>query len=1014
MATQFDEVYQNLNDNQRLAVDTIEGPVMVIAGPGTGKTQVLTTRIANILAKTDATPDTILALTFTESAAKNMRERLTSIIGPTAYYVNITTFHAFCTEIIRNNPDEFLISLEAEPLSELEKIQVLQQIIDANSYEKLKPTNAPYFYTREIIQRISELKREGVLPEAYAGIITHEQANFERQKNDLKKSEILEQTKTIQKNTELLQIYRAYQEEISKRGRYDFEDMINFVITAFREKTDFLSSYQERFQYFLVDEYQDTNSAQSEVLYLLAQYWGNEANIFVVGDPNQSIYRFQGASLENIIDFQTRFNNVKVITLTDNYRSTQTILDASHDLILKNETTLPKGKFDLNQPLISHQTYPETKLRLVNLASETVEEYFILTEVQKLLNHDVNPESIAILYRNNADGGVIANLLSKAQILYNIEGGVNILQDPTINQLVQLLQLIEKSKTNLEDLDLFTVLHYEFLHFDSLEILKIARYASKNKTHLFNIIEDHAFLEDLKTEIPNIAKYQEFLNQVTLWQKLDANTTFSEFFETVMNESGYLDWVLSQPDSFEKLNRLNSLFSQIKSLNKTDHALNLTQFLTNLNLMTDNHLKIGEEDLDLTKGAVTLSTVHKAKGREWEYVFVIKAVSGKWGNKKRKELIKLPSLILKNSPTGDIDVNEEERRLFYVAMTRAKKELIITYSETTLSSSQKKENLPTIFIPEIEDNFFNKETLSPNAKEILITNLIPENQESQSLLTQKEQEFLRGLVEDFKLSPTALNTYLECPYKFKLNNLIKVPRAKEAYLSFGTAIHRALELFYQKYKLDGQLPNEKFLLDEFNQALKAEVFTAKDEVSQREKGFKILSAYYQHYKTDFAPTLFTEHFFGYGYSKPYLDDILLTGKVDRIDLIDSNQKCVKVVDYKTGKPKSRNFIEGNTADSDGGYKRQLVFYKLLSILDQSFDFTVTETELDFIETDVTGKYHRESFEIADEEISNLKQTIRETVAKIRNLEFERINQVHICEKCEYKNHCFPNGLPQEE
>ena len=275
-----------INQAQKLAVNTIEGPVMVIAGPGTGKTEILARRIAKILKKTDTPPDAILALTFTEIGAKAMRQRLLSTIGETAYYVNISTFHSFCSGVMQEFPDKFVISSELEPLSELERVEIFHQILSENNFKFIKPINQPFYYTKDLIKSVQSLKKEGISQKEFSSILKNE-----------------ENSKNLNKNRELLKVYIDYQKIIKERGRYDFEDMINLVVNAFKKDKELLLAYQERLLYFLIDEYQDTSSSQNQVVNLLASYWGDQANIFVVGDTNQSIFRFQGASLENIIGF---------------------------------------------------------------------------------------------------------------------------------------------------------------------------------------------------------------------------------------------------------------------------------------------------------------------------------------------------------------------------------------------------------------------------------------------------------------------------------------------------------------------------------------------------------------------------------------------------------------------------------------------------------------------------------------------------------------------------------------
>ncbi|MFH0942757.1 MAG: ATP-dependent DNA helicase [Candidatus Beckwithbacteria bacterium] len=975
-----------LNPNQQLAVDTIDGPVMVIAGPGTGKTQIIAERIAQILKKTDTAPDSILALSFTESGVKAMRERLIATIGATAYYVNIFTFHSFCSSVIQEFPDKFIISPQVEPLSDLERVQIFQTIIDSLNLDYLKPAHQPYFYIPSLIQAIQDLKREAVSPDDLKALITDPKAA---------------------KLPELVKIYRRYQKALAEVGRYDFEDMINLVAQAFKADSELLLTFQERFHYFLVDEYQDTNSAQNQVVNLLASYWGDQANVFVVGDINQSIFKFQGASLENVIGFTKTYPRTKIITLDQNYRSTQTILTASHHLIQNNHFHIESVVNTAKTKLTSQKTHPEKPLYIIKLPSEIIETYWIAQKIKKLINQGVKAESIAVLYRHNADAAGLADIFAKLHIPVDIEGGANILEDPTIIKLLTLLKAISLSPSSLEDLDLFTLLHYEFLHLDSLDILKLSRQASQSNTSIIDLILSTSFPA---LKLKSQERILDFIRRLASWQQLDSQLNFSQFFETLVKQSGFFDWLISCPDALEKLNRLNSLFSAIKRLNQADHQLNLHSFLNALQLMELNHLKLAETDLDIKTKAVTLTTAHKAKGKEWEYVFIIKAIDGKWGNNRTREMIKLPSGILKYSQIDKKEKNEDERRLFYVCLTRAKKKLYLTFADRYARFGHSTEAVPTMFISELPQPLV--KTLQPkslNPQTILTLSFSAPSAPRPTLV---EADYFNFILNGFKLSPTALNTYLTCPYKFKLNNLIRVPRAKQTYFSFGTAVHKALELFHRQFIKNDKHPAKQFLIDQFGKALAKEVLTASELKLMLKKGQKLLSFYYDYYQDNLVKPLFTEKFFGYGMSKTYLDDIPLAGKIDRIDLLSVSKKTVKVVDYKTGSPKSRNQILGKTQEANADYYRQLVFYRLLSQLDRSFKLKVSEAELEFVEPTPSGKLKKENFIISDQDVADLKETIRQSMKAIRCLNFSKTSTYSHCLRCEYLNHCWPEGLPQ--
>src|SRR4026208_1763617 len=349
----FLEEYQRLNEQQKLAVDTIEGPVMVIAGPGTGKTQILASRIGKILLETDASPENILCLTYTDAGVVAMRRRLLHVIGPDAYKVSICTFHAFCNDVIQDNLSLFE-KTSLDPVSELEKIQLFKELID--SFPKNHPLKRyrgdVYFEINNLQSLFSSMKREGWTPvfinqrinEYIADLPNREEFVYNRKwgdfrPGDLKKDKIEEQKERMIKLQAAVGEFDAFQQLLRKRNRYDFDDMINWVINAFESNKNLLANYQEKYQYILVDEYQDTSGTQNRIVQLLINYW-DKPNVFVVGDDDQSIYRFQGASVENMETFMNRYVDLLVLVLEGNYRSTQPILDISKTLIDTNQQRL--------------------------------------------------------------------------------------------------------------------------------------------------------------------------------------------------------------------------------------------------------------------------------------------------------------------------------------------------------------------------------------------------------------------------------------------------------------------------------------------------------------------------------------------------------------------------------------------------------------------------------------------------------------------------------------------------
>ncbi len=979
---EFDQAYKKLNDAQRKAVDTIEGPVLVLAGPGTGKTQVLTTRIANILKETDTDPSSILALTFTEAATKEMRQRLIKLIGKDGYLVQVTTFHAFCADVIAQNPERFSKPAGMQNVTDLEKIQIIQEILQQGSFSLLKPIGDTLFYLPYILSSISDLKREGFTIAKYSELVTLLREEFELEKDDLSKTARLEKEKLVNKNIDLLDIYEKYQKKLTELGRFDFNDMINWVVEAFEKDADFLLGYQEKFQYLLVDEYQDTNSAQNRLIFALASYWGEQANIFAVGDPNQSIFRFQGASKENVREFEKAFPAHTKIVLDQSYRSTQTILDSAAALL--GET-----------PLHANTDLKDEKIKTVEFSSTILEDEFITADLEEKIKNGAKPRDSAVIVKENKDVDILVNLFKQKNIPYRLEGGTNILATPLVSQFLKILRVATALHNTVDDLDLFIVLNYPYFQLNPLSILKISRQAhQERKTLVDSLQSDHPELDDKVVEA-----YLKFVS----WNSKAATHTLPEMFQMILQESGILEYILALPQPIIELNRFGTLFDDVKSQSASFPDLDLFGYVYNLGIMEENNLKLEEQVLIGNDDAVTLTTAHKSKGLEWQTVYIYRFADTHWGNKAKREMIKLPDGIIVYEDTDKEDKNAEERRLFYVAMTRAKQNLYLTGSTQYVNSA--KMIFPAMFLEDLpKENIEKVDTkkLEKNSANILAALMSPAKEDT---LLDGEAEYLRELIKDLKLSPTALNTYLRCHYKFKLDNLYRIPRAKAPAMCFGTAVHYALEQLFRELN-NGKLESKEIFLKDFEAALAREIMTETDFKDRLAHGKKVLTNYYDKYEKEFTACLFTEKSFGTSLtSQIHLDDIALTGKIDRIEVTSEKEKHVRVIDYKTGKSKTRNEIEGNTKNSDGDYKRQLTFYQLLAELDKSFQYEVKETQIDFIEPDAQNNFHRENFIISTEDVTNLKKVIKDSVSQIRDLDFTRTEDLTKCATCPFRSHC---------
>ncbi|MEK7565275.1 MAG: ATP-dependent DNA helicase [Patescibacteria group bacterium] len=955
-STEFTKQLKILNPEQRQAVETIDGPVMVIAGPGTGKTQILTLRIANILNKTDTNPENILALTFTESATANMRRRLTSLIGTPSYYINIHTFHGFCNKLIQDYPENFPKIIGSNNANQVEQIQIVRKIIDENNFKNLKPFGNKYYYVSEILKNIRQLKGEGVNPAEFKKITS--KTNSEDAKEE----------KNTERLKELSLVYKKYQDELSKKKLYDFEDMILETIDSLKKNKDFLLDLQEKYQYILVDEHQDTNGAQNKALELLTNYDANP-NLFVVGDEKQAIYRFQGASLENFLYFKEKFKKAKLVELRQNYRSTQKILDASHSLIEKNTTVLALTRLRSDLPRRSDLG---DLIKIGVFETPEAEYHFITQKIKELLKQKVEASKIAILYRENKDAFSLSDFLTKQNITHGVESDENILEDIDIKKLNILFKAIE----NFPSLEFFApALHLDFLNINPLEAYQAIE--SKNPNSLPAVSNLFKKLGELK--------------------KYSRNNIFVKFFEKVINDTGYLKNLLAQQNYNDKLNKLHTLFNEVKKINFANHNFSLPDYINHLEILREHNLPIQVKSKTLPEN-IRLMTAHRAKGLEFDYVFIIGAYNSHWGNKRNMSHIKLP--IKTSFDASTIEKNEDERRLFYMAITRAKKEAFITYSTTSFDG---KEQVPSQFINEINPSLKEEIIVKPNPeikKIVLVSTSNNEKPKTNEKIFVTDLFLLRGF------SPTSLNNYLACPWNFFYNNLLRIPKAQANYLIYGNTKHKALQLFFDEREKNKKV-TYKFIIEKFIEDLRNYPLMPKDHEALLKKGIESLTAYYNFYK-DSLPQKTVNELNIKGVSLNLgKHEIKLSGKLDRLEL-KSNSPAVTVVDYKTGVAKSRNEILGNTKNADGNYFRQLVFYKLLLDSLPNKKYNMVAGAIDFTEPldKARGKplvFKKEVFEISNEHTKELKETIAKCTDEILNLKFwNKFCGEKDCEYCELR------------
>ena len=1005
----FAAEYEKLNEQQRKAVNSIDGPVMVIAGPGTGKTQILAARIGKILLDTDVLPENILCLTYTEAGTIAMRKRLQFFIGADAYKVNISTFHAFCNDVIQDNLYLFeKNSLDA--ISELESIELFKELID--TFPKGNPLKRyrgdVYYEINNLRSLFTNMKREGWTQEfinqridtyieslPWRDEYIAKRATKEFKKGDVRTDKIAEETLKMEKLRAAVGEFERYQDLMRRKNRYDFDDMINWVIRVFEENSSLLLSYQEKFLYILVDEYQDTSGTQNKLVKLLTGYW-EEPNIFVVGDDDQSIYRFQGANVENMEMFMKSHQNLKVVVLENNYRSTQPILDISHTLIEKNQERLihKNPSLQLTKKLRSsndQNSGMDHSPEIIEYMNDREEMISITKEVKRLLDEQVPARQIAVIYKENKYGTELARYFRLMNIPVYSKRNINILDDPFIKKTLQILRYIhaEQDIPYGGDEMLFVILHFDFYKIPPIETARVTVEVNE-KRYRGEAVSIRKLLSD-KIKTPQKDLFDKGLHEglkkvhIALEQLIAdvPNLTLLKLLEEVIGKAGILSYTLAHDQKIRLLHLLTTLFDFVKEEAGRNPSLDLDGLLRMLDIMQKEGIPLSMVQVSGNERSVNLLTVHGSKGLEFNYVFLAGANAAFW-EKKRKPGggYSLPDTLFAFPSQNS---NEEElRRLFFVAITRTETHLSISFSRYR---NDGKEMEPSMFIAEILE----KHPIIIEQKQLAETALaefsILQFSAMAPEIEKAEEDLISTLLDKFVMNVTALNNYLHCPLEFYYQNLIRIPSGKNEATEFGSAVHFALEKLFRRMQDDGmnRFPSQQSLLDDFKTYLNRhrESFTREAFDRRMEYGDEVLGNYYDRYLTEWNKVVAVER----NIRGVVVSHVPLKGKLDKLEF---NGKEVNVVDYKTGdidKAKDKLKAPNDKQPLGGDYWRQAVFYKILVDHYQQKDWKVVSSEFDFIEPDKNKNYRKEKILITPADLETVKQQIGMVWEKIQNREF---------------------------
>lgn len=1106
----YKQAYRFLNEDQKRIVDTIEGPVMVVAGPGAGKTQVMSLRTANILRQTDVVADSILCLTFTDSATKNLQKRLHRYIGNVAYDVSVFTFHGFASHLKDEFGEFFYSDRDIQVVEELDQVLLLEKIMESLDVEadlrKVVP-GMGYLYMGDVRQKISQLKRAGYSCEEFLNQVWQSKEEIENMQDKIgpfvdglgrvskksidkiveffesvkgdsvssgsnglaytetwtegfvrefaemiiamqedestkpftewkkkfltknaEKQSVLKDYTRLKKNIELAQVYERYCVEMDLAGWVDFDDLLMGLREKMKNDPAFLASVQERYLYVMVDEFQDTSGVQMDIVnMLLSSELGNEnPNIMVVGDDDQSIYKFQGAKVSNILKFKQVYPASELIVLDKNYRSTQRILDVIRGFIVQGEDRLENHIEVLNKELIAGNSSLENgKIEYQEFAYELQELEWVASELKKRHENGENISEVAVIARNHATLRELSKMLNETGVPFSYEHSKDILQSEIVKKIHKILEFVDleydKNSYGADDM-LVDILCFDFWQLPRLEVWKLIRKSYDERIKIGELIQNGEGIDE------GVKKVVEFL--FVLGQKAQEASVF-EVLDFLLGgdlkvlDERFDDWVcpmkefyfrrdenLVSGDYIEFLMDLKTLFDRLKDY-RAGRTLMTKDVVDYLDSHVDHGLKINNNfNLKSSSESVSLLTAHKSKGMEFEKVYVVSCNDDKWASRGRVDKLQL----INNVPVQtEPDESDDFLRLFYVALSRAKTDLIMSNFKMKSNGRETKpfrfmdtvlEDKADLF-DEIKLENENQNEISERAVELDLGILLGvEYAEKVELENEEEFNFLKSLVEDFKLSVTAFNNFLNLekggPKYFLENNLLRFPKAKNAKAEYGSAMHDAISKFILLSKSEGSFVGFEKLIDLYKESVKRARMTEQEKVDFLELGIRHLERFYENMIVAGKIDLDDLTELSFGKENVVLDvveeevSVLLNGAIDWVHFVKDEENeiaGIQVVDFKTGKElkswdKNYNEFEKFKAWQ---YRNQLGFYDFLLMGHRRLSkYNHLDSGLFFLES--SSENPLLAAKLSMEELSRLKRLIGIVYKKIINLDFPDVSQ----------------------
>ena len=967
----------NLNSEQKKAIEHKTGPLLIIAGAGTGKTTVITERIKYLIKQRLAKPEEILALTFTDKAAKEMEDRVDRMMPYGYTQMWISTFHTFCDNLLRQEGIAIGLNPNFKLMTESESIMFLKRNLFKLDLDYFRPLGNPNKFLESLLTHFARLADEDIVPAEYLKFA-------ESQIKALPKN-VPEEVLEKKKNLELAKAYKQYSDLKLKEGMLDFADLISQALFLLRSRKNVLKRYQNQFKYILVDEFQDTNYAQNE---LAMQLCGVKQNITVVADDDQAIYRWRGAALSNVIQFRNNFPKSRIITLIKNYRSTQEILDRAYAMIQNNNPNRLEVVENINKKLASERKIRGKAVEFILTDRVDEEAEKIAQNIKSIMkNSKYKYSDIAILVRANNHAQPITIALQRNKIPYQFLGPSYLFQQEEIRNLIAYFKVLY----NLDDsVSLYRVLNIDIFGLTAREINHLLSHTKKRAWTLFEALEhvEETNLPDLGKE--KVKKIVKMILRHLERAKKDPPGQILYYF---LLDSGLLNSFLDiKTEKDEKeAQAIAKFFDRIKTFETLNPDANIYSIVDWLDLQVEMGDSPLVSDIDFKEiNAVNILTVHGSKGLEFPIVFMVNLVRDRFPTRERREKIPIAAQLIKEVlPEGDHHI-EEERRLFYVGMTRARDLLFFTASKFYADGKRERRISPFVFesLPELAK----KLEIERETKQLSILSAIKDYRKEQ--ITDEIRTTTPFQIE--RISYSQLQSFDICPLHFRARFLLNLPTPQTAPLSFGISIHDTFYYFYEALR-----SGKKQTLSDFLNMLQARWISEGYSDKSYEKkmftlGEKIIKDYYKNmFEPKNLPLSLELPFAFFLKRNNGKNPIKIVGKIDRINKLENGK--IEIVDYKTGKSEGM---------SQFNYTLQLGIYALAAtevedkILKQKPENI--RVSLLYLEE---GK--KKSEDMSKERIEEIRELILKKIDQIESSDFKCSGTI-LCKNCEYKIICNPN------